>query len=323
MSRQIVKSNLAPITWSTVDEAFELINDNFSELYGSLGLALSLTSLPSSLIPDLTNSYDIGSPTLRWKDLYLGSSIVFQNSTIFANLDGSVALPAGSTVGGNTVLTNVNSFSSVQISGGSTLEADGSSDTLTLIPGSNISIVSDSVANTITFSSSFGGSLSDLSDTVLSSPSPGQVLKYNGTAWVNSEDETGGGGGEGLASRNTASGSTGTISNGSSANVTIAGYKGYLLYKIQTSAAAWVRIYTSTAARTTDSSRLEGVDPLPGAGVIAEVITTGNQSILISPGTVGFNDELIPNSNIEIAVTNKSGSTADITVTLTVLKVED
>lgn len=130
-------------------------------------------------------------------------------------------------------------------------------------------------------------------------------------------------GGSGLASRSTAAGSTGNIANTATANVTVTGFKGYLLYKIQTSAAAWVRVYTSVAARTADSGRLEGVDPSPGAGVITEVITTGAETILITPGTVGFNDESPVDTNIQLAVTNKSGGSANITVTLTIVKVED
>jgi hypothetical protein len=86
---------------------------------------------------------------------------------------------------------------------------------------------------------------------------------------------------------------------------------------------AWVRIYTDTASRTADASRAEGVDPTPGSGVIAEVITTAApQTILISPGTIGFNNESSPTTSIPIAVTNKSGTTRTITVTLTVLQLE-
>jgi plastocyanin len=39
--------------------------------------------------------------------------------------------------------------------------------------------------------------IDELSDVTLTSPSAGQVLKYNGTAWVNGTDNTGGGGGAG------------------------------------------------------------------------------------------------------------------------------
>lgn len=44
-----------------------------------------------------------------------------------------------------------------------------------------------------------GGALDDLSDVAITSPSNGQVLKYNGTAWVNGTDATGGGGGGGAS----------------------------------------------------------------------------------------------------------------------------
>jgi hypothetical protein len=40
-----------------------------------------------------------------------------------------------------------------------------------------------------------GGSLDDLTDVTITTPSNGQVLKYNGSTWVNGTDSTGGGGG--------------------------------------------------------------------------------------------------------------------------------
>ena len=147
----------------------------------------------------------------------------------------------------------------------------------------------------------------------------GQALTTNGSGTLSWSSVSGGGG---SSSRTTVSGPTGVIANGAKADITISGYKGYILYKIETSAAAWVRIYTDVPSRTTDASRLEGADPLPGSGVIAEVITTGAQSILISPGAIGFNGESSPSSNIYLAVTNKSGGSASITVTLTVLQIE-
>ena len=123
-------------------------------------------------------------------------------------------------------------------------------------------------------------------------------------------------------SRTQVNASTTNIAVGITENINITGYKGYLLYKIQTSSAAWVRIYTDNASRTADASRDELTDPLPGAGVIAEVITTGAETILISPGTFGYNNESTPTTSIPISVKNKGGSSASITVTLTVLQVE-
>lgn len=104
-------------------------------------------------------------------------------------------------------------------------------------------------------------------------------------------------------------------------NITNA-YKSYLLFKIQTDRAAWVRVYTSEAARIADTSRSIDVDPLPGSGVLAEVITTGSSTQVLTPAVIGFNDETTPVDTIYLAVTNRSGTTGTVTVTLTALKLE-
>jgi len=118
---------------------------------------------------------------------------------------------------------------------------------------------------------------------------------------------------------------TGSITNGTTVTADITNaYKSYLLFKITTSRGAWVRVYTSKAARTADASRAIDVDPLPGSGVIAEVITTGstNQTQLLTPATIGFNDEATPVNEIYLTITNRSGTTGAVTVTLTALKLE-
>jgi hypothetical protein len=50
------------------------------------------------------------------------------------------------------------------------------------------------------------GSLNDLNDVTITTPSSGQVLKYDGSAWINDTDATGAGGGSGdsISSSNTA-----------------------------------------------------------------------------------------------------------------------
>ena len=163
--------------------------------------------------------------------------------------------------------------------------------------------------------------LSDV-DTTTSAPSNGQALVWSSASSKWLPGTVSGGGGGTLASRSAVAGTTASLANAATGNLTITGYKGYMLYKIQTSAAAWVRIYTDIASRTADSSRVEGADPTPGAGVVAEVITTGAQTILISPGALGFSNESSPDANIQLAVTNKSGGTTTITVTLTAVQLE-
>ena len=92
--------------------------------------------------------------------------------------------------------------------------------------------------------------------------------------------------------------------------------------KVQTSAAAWITLYTDTTSRTADASRLETTDPLPGSGVIAEVITSQATTQNITPGTIGWNNDSTPSENIYLKVVNKSESTASITVTLTYIQLE-
>ena len=117
---------------------------------------------------------------------------------------------------------------------------------------------------------------------------------------------------------------TSSMADGANVTANIAGFKSYALFKITTSAAAWVTVYTDNASRSSDtiSGRTETQDPLPGSGVIAEVITTGANAIVMSPATIGFNNEATPTTNIPIRVKNKSGGSATITVTLTLLQME-
>jgi hypothetical protein len=203
-----------------------------------------------------------------------------------------------------------------------------------IVAGGGISVVNNSGAITITATgsdipdvvvttSSYANPtwITSLSETkVLPSQSGnnGKYLTTNGSVTSWSDFPAGGG----LVARAGLSGTTASIANNATDNVNITGYKGYALLKIQTSAAAWVRVYVSDAARTSDAARAEGVDPLPDAGVIAEIITTGAQTVLIAPGAFGFNNESPVTNIIPVAVTNKSGSTGTITVTLTAVQLE-
>lgn len=123
-------------------------------------------------------------------------------------------------------------------------------------------------------------------------------------------------------SRATVSVSTGSIASNNRVNVSVTGHKGYMLYKIQTSDAAWVTLYANEAARTADATRSFGTTPATNSGVIADVVTTGAETVVISPAVCGFNDEASPTTNIPMAIANRTLAAADISVTLTILKIE-
>jgi hypothetical protein len=218
-------------------------------------------------------------------------------------------------------------LSAEPVVGGANIRLTGSNSSandVTLAAGSNV-LITRTDANTITIASTGQSSsvsaLSDLSDVVLTSLTQGQVLKYNGTNWVNGTDVTGSGSGS-LSSRTTASATTASVADGIAVPLTITGFKGYALLSIQTSAAAWVTVYSSSAARIADATRTISTDPQPGAGVIAEVITTGAQTQKFSPATIGYSDEATPDNNIQLKVVNRSGSTSAITVTLKLIQLE-
>ena len=122
--------------------------------------------------------------------------------------------------------------------------------------------------------------------------------------------------------RTTAAAATGSIANAAAANISITAAKTYSLLKVQTSAAAWVTLYTDSTSRSNDASRGETTDPTPGSGVIAEVITSGAATQILSPGVIGWNNDSTPSSTVYAKVVNKSGSTQAITVTLHYLQME-
>ena len=128
-----------------------------------------------------------------------------------------------------------------------------------------------------------------------------------------------------LDGRSTFTATTLSIADGASANISVTAHKSYALLKIKPSIASWVVLYVDDASRTADSSRSQGADPAPDAGVIAEVVTTAaNQEIKMSPGVIGWhqdggNDAV---DTVFCKVVNKSGTTGTCTVSLTVVQLE-
>jgi len=76
---------------------------------------LDLSAVGQSILPSVTNTYDLGSPTKRWKDIYLSSnSINLDGATISSDGTGAIAiaatgatLPEGSKAGVNKIAVAV------------------------------------------------------------------------------------------------------------------------------------------------------------------------------------------------------------------------
>jgi hypothetical protein len=119
---------------------------------------------------------------------------------------------------------------------------------------------------------------------------------------------------------------TGSIGAGATANVILAGFKTYSLLKVGISSAAWVVLYTDSTSRSNDASRSYLTDPTPGSGVIAEVrtVSSGISTFIMSPGVIGWNNDVSVSNTIYAKVTNNESSTsAGINLTLTLVKLED
>ena len=150
------------------------------------------------------------------------------------------------------------------------------------------------------------------------------LVKLSNTDYDTTWSTVSGGSGSGssLQSRTTVTGTTINTNAGATNLLDVIGFKSYLLSKVVTTYPAWVRIYADEVSRTSDSSRTEGYDPLPGSGVIAEVITTpGSLTQVITPGVLGFNSSA-SSSTVYMSVTNNDTVERAVGVTLTLLQLE-
>ena len=150
-----------------------------------------------------------GYGNLSWTDLpnqqqAFGNIVVTGQDTIQADTTGdTLNLVAGSgislsTNGGTDTLTisasgggAAEAFKNI-IAGGSTMIADSSSDTLTLVAGSNVTITSDSTTDTITIAASTSGDVNQSAFTQVASTNQNtiQATAESDTLTIDSDDES-------------------------------------------------------------------------------------------------------------------------------------
>lgn len=154
-------------------------------------------------------------------------------------------------------------------------------------------------------------------DTTTVAPVDGEVLAWDNAAsnWEPYDI--------GIEPRSTVTQTTASIADGAADDVTFSstGKAGQFI-KVTTDRAAWVTIYNTTAARTADTTRPETDDPTPGSGVLLEVITTGADTVQITPTSGYYNDESTPLSELYAKVVNKSGATSTVQVDIVLIPLE-
>jgi len=100
------------------------------------------------------------------------------------------------------------------------------------------------------------------------------------------------------------------------------GYSTALLMSLQANKACRVRLYTTAAARTSDSGRGLGTDPTAGTGVLCEYVFASASTLGGEPPVILRNGDGTPTNEVYYAIQNRSGSTGTVTVTATLLAME-
>lgn len=116
------------------------------------GSGSSVTIGTGAFSGDVSSSADSFNLTLDTVNSNVGS---FTNASITVNGKGLVTAASS----GSTPATAA--FTTISVSGQDSIVADSPTDTLTLAEGSNITLTTDATTNTITITSSGGGSISD------------------------------------------------------------------------------------------------------------------------------------------------------------------
>ncbi len=113
----------------------------------------------SNILPNTFDTYDLGSKVKAWQSLYLGTSLVFEGTSVDANelTIGAVNPTADRTIN---------------------------------FPNSTGTVATEEWVNSQGYGAGAGGSINGLSDvdTATSAPSTGQVLKWNGSKWTPQSD---------------------------------------------------------------------------------------------------------------------------------------
>jgi len=241
--------------------------------------------------------------------------------TAAANVKGGVKIGGGLTMTGETLAADASAIT-VQEEGSSLATA---ATTLNFV-GGNVTATGTGATKTITITGGSSGGVTvqdegnalSTAGTTLNFVGPNVVASGTGATKTITLSPA-------LDGRSTFTATTASLANNVAGNIEVVAHKSYSLFKIKPSIAAWVTLYVDAASRTADANRVQGADPAPDAGVIAEVITTAaNQEIKMSPGVLGWHQDAGGDAvtSVFCKVVNKSGSTGTCTVSLTVVQLE-
>jgi len=114
------------------------------------------------------------------------------------------------------------------------------------------------------------------------------------------------------------------LASGATADVNAQLGKSFALFRVETSAPAWVRIYSNAAYRSSDADRSSTQEAEDVPGVIAELVTTPESLIVdFSPVAVGAHFVTNPDGNIPLAVRNLGATVTNLVAQLTRINLEE
>lgn len=123
---------------------------------------------------------------------------------------------------------------------------------------------------------------------------------------------------QGLIKRSTVVFVSPALLTGATSSTSIQLGRAFAAYRLQTSVAARVRLYTKAVYRDADAARPLGTPPEGEHGLILEEETTAdNLTLDFSNARIGANLEAIVTDDIPALVTNLSGGTTPVTVSIT------
>lgn len=326
MAKQVINYGTAANdgTGDALRNAMIKIVSNFDELYDGQfsGSWNNLSDIPNSLI-GIFGIVDGSNNQVLTTDG--NGNLTFANATASFNTGDIDAHLNVSTAANNQILSwDGTDYAWVNDATGGSGGGLSNTEIINLVTGSDL----DMGGNKVLFANVYD----QVSDLPSASTYHGMFAHVHATgkgyfahagAWVelaNMSDVSGGGGNTGtLETRTTKVHTATSLGNNTQVTVNIDGFKSFGLMKIETSHASWVRLYTDTTSQTNDASRAQTSDPAPDAGVLAEVITTGAQTVKLSPGVFGW---LESGNQIPMTVKNLSGSTQNVVTTLTLVQLE-
>ena len=149
---------------------------------------LDFENLTTNLSPNAVSTYQLGTPTNPWKNLYVGAwsdndeeltNGVWLGAAQIKGIGSTIDLPLGATVNGELIINpDQTFFKSVQLNNGDRIVADEFVDTLNFLSGNGISLAADSGAESITFTNT--GVLSNIAGNGISvSSATGNVTVTN------------------------------------------------------------------------------------------------------------------------------------------------